>query len=118
MLCMKATSSGIFVISTRLAMRVPTLPPTSRPTKTITMPLAPGWPARLDNLTISAAVVSTAIAMPTMPNRLPRIDVVGWLRPFSAWMKQMLATRYSSVTKFRLIWPPLQPPTAPCVPSS
>ena len=40
--------------------------------------------------------------MPTMPKRLPRIDVVGWLRPFSAWMKQMLATRYSSVTRFRL----------------
>ena len=45
------------------------------------------------SLTISAAVVSTAIVMPTMPNRLPRIEVVGWLRPFSAWMKQMLATR-------------------------
>ena len=26
-----------------------------------------------------------------MPKTLPRIDVVGWDRPFSAWMKQMLA---------------------------
>ncbi len=34
MLCMKATSSGILVISTRLAMTVPTLPPISRPTIT------------------------------------------------------------------------------------
>jgi hypothetical protein len=38
-------------------------------------------------------VVSTAIAMPVMPKMLPRIEVVGWLRPFSDWMKQMLATR-------------------------
>src|SRR5574337_294273 len=49
---------------------------------------------------ISAAVVSTAIAMPTMPNRLPRIEVVGCDRPFKAWMKQTDATRYSSVTRF------------------
>ncbi len=34
MLCMKATSSGILVISTRLAMTVPTLPPISIPTIT------------------------------------------------------------------------------------
>ncbi len=32
MLCMKATSSGILVISTRLAMIEPAVPPTSRPT--------------------------------------------------------------------------------------
>ena len=44
-------------------------------------------------LTISAAVVATAIPIPTIPNRLPRIEVVGCDRPFSAWMKQMLATR-------------------------
>ena len=43
--------------------------------------------------TMSAAVVKTAIAIPTIPNRLPRIDVVGCDSPFSAWMKQTLATR-------------------------
>src|SRR5204863_5979422 len=52
---------------------------------------------------ISAAVVNKAMPMPTMPNRLPRIDVVGCDRPFSAWMKQTLATRYSSVTRFKLM---------------
>ncbi|MNE03260.1 hypothetical protein D3C80_957550 [compost metagenome] len=34
MLCMKATSSGILVISTRLAMIVPAVPPSSRPSST------------------------------------------------------------------------------------
>ena len=34
MLCMKATSSGILVISTRLAMIEPAVPPISRPTIT------------------------------------------------------------------------------------
>ena len=59
-------------------------------------------------LTISAAVVSTAIAMPIMPNRLPRIEVVGCDRPLSAWMKQTLATRYSKVTTFMLIAAPVR----------
>jgi hypothetical protein len=44
-------------------------------------------------LNIKAAVVTTAIAMPLMPNKLPRIEVVGWDKPFKAWMKQMLATK-------------------------
>ena len=88
MLCMKATSSGIFVISTRLAMMAPMEPPTSRPSSTQVKPM--GEPA---SLTISAAVVSTAMVMPTMPNILPRMEVVGCDRPLSAWMKQMLATR-------------------------
>jgi len=34
MLCMKATSSGILVISTRLAMMAPAAPPTSKPPST------------------------------------------------------------------------------------
>src|SRR5437879_5636605 len=59
------------------------------------------------SLTISAAVVTAAMAMPTMPNRLPRIELVGWLRPLSDWMKQTLAIRYSSVTRFRLMSLPL-----------
>src|SRR5215468_8334677 len=53
-----------------------------------------------ESCTISAAVVRMAMAMPTMPKMLPRIEVVGWDRPFRAWMKQTLATRYSSVTTF------------------
>ena len=39
MLCMKATSSGIFVISTRLAMMVPKPPPTTKPANTQPMPV-------------------------------------------------------------------------------
>jgi hypothetical protein len=91
MLCMKATSSGIFVISTFLAMMVPTLPPMSRPSKTQPRPM-PAVPS-VARLTMSAAVVNTAMAMPTMPKALPRRDVVGCDRPLSAWMKQTDATR-------------------------
>ena len=89
MLCMKATSSGILVISTRCAMTAPAVPPTSRPSSTQPRPNALP-PA---SCTMSAAVVSTAITMPAMPNRLPRMDVVGCDSPLSAWMKQTLATR-------------------------
>ncbi len=39
------------------------------------------------------SVVSTAIAMPIMPNRLPWTLVVGWLSPLSARMKRTPATR-------------------------
>jgi hypothetical protein len=56
--------------------------------------------AEPESFKISAAVVITAMVIPNMPNTLPRIDVVGWLKPFKAWIKQMLATKYSSVTKF------------------
>ncbi len=93
MLCMKATSSGIFVISTRCAMRVPAPPPTASPTRTQTMPCQCVWPLKSENCTISAPVVTTATAIPAMPKRLPRIEVVGWLSPLSAWMKHTLATR-------------------------
>ncbi len=44
MLCMKATSSGILVISTRRAISVPMLPPTSMPPSTQTMPDAQSRP--------------------------------------------------------------------------
>ncbi len=98
MLCMNATSSGILVISTRLAMMVPAVPPTSRPSTTQPRPIGAAA-----IVTISAPVVTTAMVMPIMPNRLPRIDVVGCDSPFRAWMKQTLATRYSSVTRLRLI---------------
>ncbi|MCY1381892.1 hypothetical protein D9M69_698540 [compost metagenome] len=80
MLCMKATSSGILVISTRLAMMAPMVPPTSSPPSTQTMPSALP-PA---SSTMSAAVVRMAMAMPVMPKMLPRMEVVGWLRPFKA----------------------------------
>ena len=41
MLCIKATSSGILVISTRLAMSVPAVPPTSNAPSTQAMPVMP-----------------------------------------------------------------------------
>ena len=95
MLCMKATNSGILVISTRCAMSVPAPPPITKPAKTQPMPKA-----EPESFKISAAVVITAMVIPSMPKILPRIDVVGWLKPFKAWIKQMLATKYSNVTKF------------------
>ena len=64
------------------------------------MPFCPIWPA---SLKISAMVVATATAIPSMPKKLPRIEVVGWLSPLSAWMKQTLANKYKSVTRFKLI---------------
>ena len=93
MLWKKATSSGILVISTRLAMMAPMPPPTTSPATTQSMPWARVCPISPESLTMSAAVVSTAISMPIMPKRLPRIEVVGCDSPFSAWMKQTLATR-------------------------
>ena len=44
-------------------------------------------------LRVSASVVSTAMSMPTMPNRLPRRAVSGCDRPFSARMNSTEATR-------------------------
>ncbi len=114
MLCMKATSSGILVISTRLAIKVPAAPPITKPTNTQAMPAMPLWPASAASLRIKATVVSTAMAMPAMPKALPRIDVVGCDRPLSAWMKKTLATKYSSVTRLKLMVtaPPLSWPDA------
>ena len=102
MLWKNATSSGIAVICTVFARQAPYAPPTTRPSTTQPRPAAADRWYDSNSLTSSAAVVSAAIAMPVMPKTLPRIDVVGWLSPFSAWMKQMLATRYSSVTRLRL----------------
>ncbi len=89
MLCMKATSSGILVICTRLAITAPAAPPKSSAPNTHTSPRA----LPPSSLTMSAAVVSTAIAMPVMPKMLPRIEVVGCDSPLSAWMKKTLAIR-------------------------
>jgi hypothetical protein len=113
--CMNATSSGIFVITTRLAMMVPAVPPTSSPNRIQPSPVVAICGA---SCTISAAVVTIAIAMPTMPNTLPRRDVVGCDSPFSAWMKNTDATRYSSTTTFMLIGRLPQPAWPPSVPSS
>ena len=99
MLCMNATISGILVISTLNAIVVPTAAPTSKPTSTQAMPPVAAWGARRY---ISATVVTIAIAMPIMPNALPRRDVLGCDRPFSAWMKNTEATRYSRMTTFML----------------
>jgi len=99
--CMKATSSGILVISTRLAISVPAVPPIATPRTTQPRPAAPESP---ESWTISAIVVSTAMAMPTMPKVLPSREVVGCDSPLSAWMKQTEATRYRSTTRFRLIF--------------
>ena len=100
MLCMNATSSGILVISTRLAMIAPAVPPSAMPSATHSSPV-PASSARI--MKTSAIVVSTAIAMPVIPNTLPRIEVVGCDRPLSAWMKHTEATRYSRTTMFMLM---------------
>ena len=47
--------------------------------------------------TTTARVVSTAMVMPAMPNRLPRRAVVGEDSPLSARMKHTEATRYQRV---------------------
>jgi hypothetical protein len=79
--CMAATSSGICVISTRLATTHPTTPPTTSAAMAMsTRPLI-------------HSVVTTAIDMPVMPNRLPRRAVSGCERPFRARMKKTLAAR-------------------------
>ena len=93
MLCMKATSSGILVISTLWAMKAPAPPPTTSAASTQAMPLPKPTPSIAAWPWTSARVVTTAMAMPLMPKRLPRMEVVGWDRPFRAWMKQTLATR-------------------------
>jgi hypothetical protein len=77
MLCMNATNSGILVISTRCAMmptpRHPEHQTQQHPTQ------ADQGPVRRS---INAAVVNTAMVMPSMPNTLPRMEVVGCDRPF------------------------------------
>ena len=81
-----ATSSGIEVIGTRRAITAPVPPPMARPTTTSVQAPKPagGW---------AASVVSTAIAMPIMPNMLPRRLVSGFDRPRSARMNSTPATR-------------------------
>ena len=74
MLWKNATSSGIFVISTRLGAPRAVAAAGHQAEQ---HPAEAEAPARRRRATISAAVVNAAIAMPTMPKRLPRIEVVG-----------------------------------------
>src|SRR5262249_53725892 len=76
-----ATNSGIDVIGTRRAISVPILPPTTIPPTT--SPQAVGLAGGGD-----PRVVSTAMAMPSMPNRLPRRLGSGLDRPRSARMNR------------------------------
>src|SRR5208282_3653928 len=91
-----ATSSGIEVIGTRRAITAPVPPPTAMPA--ITRPQEIESAGGCD-----PSVVSTAIAMPIIPRRLPsRLDT-GLDSPRSAWMNRTPATRYSNATRFGLI---------------
>ena len=76
-----ATSCGMAVIWIR-GDHQPTLPPIS----------IAAIPRQRSDLVVARAV-TTAIAMPSMPARLPRWLVVGLDRPRRAMMKQTPATR-------------------------
>src|SRR3954469_1241478 len=91
-----ATSSGIEVIGTRRAITAPTPPPMAMPRMTSTQatPSAGGW---------LASVVATAIAMPTMPNRLPWRDDAGLDSPRSDRMNRTPATRYRIAARLAFI---------------
>src|SRR3954469_8606078 len=82
-----ATSSGIEVIGTRRAITAPMPPPSTRPEITRIHEPMPcgGWPA---------SVVAMAIAMPMMPNRVPRAVGFGFESPRSAMMNRTPAARY------------------------
>ena len=82
-----ATSSGIAVIGTRRAITAPVPPPIARPSDDQRPGAGAGRRMR------SASVVTMAIAMPIMPNRLPRRLVSGLDSPRSARMKRTPATR-------------------------
>ena len=81
-----ATSSGIMVIGTRRAITAPMLPPIATPTTTRTQATMPAGGC-------DASVVTIAIVMPIMPNRLPCRLVTGLDSPRSARMNSTPATR-------------------------
>ncbi len=95
--CMIATSSGIWVILTMRAAKRPMVPPTSM------APMIQGrpWgrtscqvsvrPMPTSTMRVPKMVASTAIAMPTMPNQLPRREVSGLESPPSDRMNRMIA---------------------------
>ena len=65
------------------AIAVPIAPPMAAPIRINSKLAPPGW----------ASVVPMAIAMPTMPARLPRLAELGDDSPRSAMMKQTAASR-------------------------
>ena len=74
------------VIGTRRAITAPVLPPIAIPTTTSAQaPMSAGG--------CDASVVTMAIAIPIMPNRLPRRLVSGLDSPRSARMKRTPAAR-------------------------
>jgi hypothetical protein len=81
-----ATSCGIAVICTVRARHAPMPPPMAMPKMMSSQEIA------LEGGR-SASVVTTAIAMPSMPKRLPWRDVAGEESPRSARMKRMPETR-------------------------
>src|ERR1700730_455040 len=87
-----ATSSGIDVIGTRRAITAPMPPPSAIPSTTRTQAPSPAGGC-------AASVVAIAIAMPIMPNMLPRRLEAGLDRPRSARMKRTPATRYSTASR-------------------
>src|ERR1700742_3572959 len=91
-----ATSSGIEVIGTRRAITAPMLPPIAMPriTSTQAVPSAGGC---------DASVVTTAIAMPIMPKKLPWRDEAGLDSPRSDRMNNTPATRYRTADRLALI---------------
>src|SRR5260221_2765354 len=82
-----ATNPGIDVTGTRRAITAPMPPPRTRPATTRIHEPMPcgGWPA---------SVVTMAIAMPMMPNMLPRRLDSGFESPRSAMMNRTPATKY------------------------
>jgi hypothetical protein len=72
----------------RRAMTAPTVPPTATPS-TISIQFC-----------VTDSVVSTAIAMPMMPNRLPLRALSGEDSPLRDRTKNTDATRYASATWF------------------
>src|SRR4029077_12902119 len=99
-----ATSSGTDVIGTRRAMTAPMLPPMAMPrmTNSQAAPSAGGW---------MASVVTTAIAMPIMPKKLPWRDVAGLDSPRSDRMNNTPATRYRIAARLAFISGPHLPST-------
>jgi hypothetical protein len=81
-----ATNCGIAVIDTRRAITVPAPPPSASPTTTSPQEKNPAGRC-------AASVVTTAIAIPTMPKILPRRLDSGFDRPRSAKMNSTPARR-------------------------
>ena len=81
-----ATSCGIAVIEILRAMTAPAPPPMPTPS-TIRPHVSPSV------MSASTKVVTTAIAMPAIPRKLPRLEVSGDERPRNARMKSPPETR-------------------------